>query len=216
MNEPDEKTEDPSDNPFASKVTFLSALMVICGMLAVIFSIWTALVTSSGIETSIYLLRYADGYRPAVFTIEKIVFIKGDNASKNRTHDTYWVEGDIEGKKEKFGLGKYVPGVVQNQADLGKKVSVGQKLPVLYNPDIPESLGIRVQYPERNFKQYVQRMQWEMIRETYMPWSVSICLCLFFGVIARKYRMATGFCVLSFFILLFGAIPTVLNLLTRP
>jgi hypothetical protein len=215
MNPSDAKTEDLSDNPFASKVTFLSALMVICGSLSVIFSIWTALVTSSGIETSIYLLRYADGYRPAVFTIEKLVFIKGDNASKNRTHDTYWVEGDIEGVKEKFRLGKYVPGVVQNLADLEKKVSVGQKLPVLYNPDIPEILGIRVQYPEKNFKQYVTRLQREMIRETYLPWGISGCLCLLFGIAAKKTRIAIGFGIVSFLIVLFGMIPTAVNLFTR-
>lgn len=215
MNPSDPKTANPPGNPYADSVTFSSGLMILCGMLSVIFSFWTALVTSSGIETCIYLLHYADGYRPAVFTIENIVFVEGDNATKHRTADKYWVEGDIGGKKEKFRLGRYVAGVVQNRADLEKKVSVGQKLPVLYNPDIPESLEIRVQYPEPDFKQYVKRMQWTMVRETYLPWSVSICLCLLFGAVARKPKMAVGFFVLSFIIMLFGVIPTTINLINR-
>jgi hypothetical protein len=59
-------------------------------------------------------------------------------------------------------------------------------------------------------------MQWNMVKDTYLPWGVSLVLCIFFGIISKKPKMAAGFCVVSLIALLIGLMPTVFNLLTRP
>ncbi len=206
-----EKT-DPSNNPLAGNVTFTSGLMVVFGTAAILLSFWVAICTGPLLGKNIYALLYVDGYVPATFTIEKITFFKGNNSS-NRTNDKYWADGDINGNKEKFGFGNYISGVIQSQGDLEKQVSVGQKLPVLYNPEAPRHLEIRVQFPEKDFKQTLKRRQKEIINTAYLPWIVSIGLCLFFGIIACRIKTAIGFCIGSMFFVVFAWIPTLLNLL---
>ena len=209
-----EKTEKTgtSNNELANNVTFMSGLVAICGTAAILLSFWVAICTGGLLGKNIYTLLYVDGFEPATFTIEKISFFKGNNSS-NRTYDKYWADGDINGSKEKFGLGSYISGVIQSQEDLEKQVSVGQKLPVLYNPEAPSHLEIRVQFPEKDLKKTLKRRQEQIFNTAYLPWLSAIGLCLFFGVIARKMKMAIGFSIGSMFFVVFAWIPTLLNLL---
>lgn len=206
------KNTDASDSPLAAKITFTSGLIAVFGIAAVLLSFWTAMITGLMGKT-IYTLIYVDGYEPAVFTIENLVFFKGNNSSTNGSPSEYYAEGDIAGNKEKFKLGDYITGVIQNRQDLEKQVSVGQKLHVLYNKDAPTKLGIRVQYPEKEFKQTIQRRQKKMINTAYLPWIISVGLCLFFGIIGRQIKLAIVFCISSLFLIVFAWIPTLLNLL---
>jgi len=197
----------------SKREVFFKTLMGLSGGAAIVLSFWTAVITAFVIGNSIYILIYADGYKPATFTIEKLSFVKGHRASGKRTSDRYWADGMVDGKKEKFKLGSYITGVIQSQKDLESQVRVGQKLPVLYNPNAPEKLEIRVQYPEKDFKRTWERRQDKMVHTAYMPWFIAMGLCLLSGIGADKIKAAFGFCTGSLFLVAFAWVPTIIKLL---
>jgi len=197
----------------SKREVFFKILMGLSGGAAIILSFWAAMITGFMVGKSIYILLYADGYKPSTFIIEKLTFIKGNNASTNRTYDTYWADGTIDGKKEKFKLGSYITGVIQSQKDLEAQVHVGQKLPVLYNPNAPEKLDIRVQYPEKDFKRTWERRQDKMIHTAYMPLAIALGICFLSAIAINRIKTAFGFFMGSLFFVTFAWVPTLLNLL---
>ncbi|MBW2180233.1 MAG: hypothetical protein JRG81_07670 [Deltaproteobacteria bacterium] len=197
----------------SKKEVFFKTLMGLSGGAAIVLSFWTAIITAFVIGNSIYILIYADGYKPATFTIEKLSFVKGHRASGKRTSDKYWADGMVDGKKEIFKLGSYITGVIQSQKDLESQVHVGQKLPVLYNPNTPKKLAIRVQYPEKDFKRTWERRQDKMVHTAYMPWFIAMGLCLLSGIGADKIKASFGFCIISLFLVVFAWVPTIMKLL---
>lgn len=177
--------------------SFFRGLKNLFGFLAILLSWWTAILTAFLIGTSIVILMYADGYRPGTFTIEKLVYVQGGWQNRRSQPDRYWAEGSIAGQSEKFKLGGYTKGIPQNQEDLEAQFKIGQKLPVLYNPDVPEKLEVRVLYPEKNFHATWKSRQKQMIRTAYLPQGLAIVLCLICGILARKTKSAIGFSVAS-------------------
>lgn len=207
-----EPITESTENPMAQNVTLLSGLMGLCGGAAIILSFWVAMITGMGIGNTIYILLYEEGFREAEFTITELRYVHGNNSSTNRTYDTYYALGTINGIEEEFGLGSYVSGVIDSQEELEAFVSVGQVLPVLYNPDAPKHLDIRVQYPEKNFKRKIELLQEKMIKTAYGPWIIANVFCLFFGIIGGRWKTALGMSIGSCFFVIFGWVPTLLNL----
>jgi hypothetical protein len=163
------------------------------GAAAVILSMWTALLTAFGAGDSIVIMLNADGYRPAVCTVDRIVFQRGE-ARRNRTYDAYYAEVTVEGRREEFNLGDYVRGVPQTREDLEAQVPEGRELAVLYNPDVPGKSRLRVLYPEKDFRESWRNRQRKILRTAYGPWGLAIVLCLTFGVAARRTRSALKWC----------------------
>lgn len=207
-----ESTLDPSDNPMAQEVTLLSGLMGLGGGAAIILSFWVAIVTGIGIGKTIYILLYVDGFHQAEYTVTALRYVEGDMRSSQRTYDKYFALGTINGIEEQFGLGDYVKGVINSQEELEHYVSVGQVLPVLYNPDAPKHLHIRVQYPEKDFKKKIEARQKNMINTAYMPWIIANAFCLFFGIVGKKWKTALKISIGSCFFVIFAWVPTLLNL----
>ena len=187
------------EEPVSKMRSFFRGLKNLFGFLAIILSWWTAILTAFLIGTSITILMYSDGYRPTTFTIEKLVYVKGGWQGSRSRPDRYWAEGTIADQTEKFKLGGYTKGIPQNQEDLEAQFKIGQELPVLYNPNVPEKLEVRVLYPEKDFHETWKRRQKQMIRTAYLPQGLAIFLCLICGILARKTKSAIGFSVASLF-----------------
>lgn len=164
------------------------------GASALVFSMWTAMITLGFVGKSIIILLYADGYHEATYTVDQLLFQKGE-MRRNRTYDSHGAMGTIEGRKEFFGLGDYVRGPLQKREDLEAQVHVGQELKVLYNPDVPKKSELRVLYPEKDLKHTWRKIQKKMIRTAYSPWLISMALCLIFGAAAGKTISAVKVCI---------------------
>lgn len=159
------------------------------------------MITLGSASKSVIILLYADGYRESTYTVDQLLFQRGE-MRRNRTYNSYGATGMVEGQKEFFGLGDYVQGVLQKREDLEAQVHVGQELKVLYNPDVPKTSGLRVLYPEKDLRQTWKRIQTKMIRTGYGPWLISMFLCFVFGVAAGKtisaIKICLGACVFVF------------------
>ena len=160
------------------------------GALALVLSMWTAMITGFFIGNSIVILIHADGYHEATYTIDQLLFRKGDMRSNSRHSDEYYAMGTVEGEKERFSLGDYLQGVIRTREDMESQVHIGQKLKVLYNPEVPNNTKMRVLYPEKNFKQTWEKRQKKMIDTAYGPWLIAIILCILFGTAAGKTKSA--------------------------
>lgn len=182
------------------------------GASAVILSMWTALITLGSAGRSVIILLYADGYRDAVFTVDQLLFQRGE-MRRNRTYDSTGAEGTVEGRKEFFSLGEYVRGVLQKREDLEAQVRVGQELKVLYNPDVPKTSGLRVLYPEENLKDTWRKIQRKMILTGYGPWLICLILCMVFGIAAGKTVSAVKIAIGASIFVLLAWIPFLIQVL---
>jgi hypothetical protein len=180
------------------------------GALAIVLSMWAAMLTAFSVGSSVVIMLHADGYRPAVCTIDELFFQRGEIRS-NRTYSDYYAGVTVEGQKEEFNLGDYIKGVPQTREDLEAQVQVGQRLDVLYNPDVPRNSQLRVLYPEKNFKQTWKNRQKRMIQTAYGPWILAIGLCLLFGAAARKIRSAVKMSIGACIFVILAWIPYILN-----
>ncbi len=187
-------------------------LKKVFGVLALIFSMWAALITLGSAAKSVVVLLYANGYREATYTVDQLLFQKGE-MRRNRTYGSYGAMGTVEGKEEFFGLGDYVHGVLQKREDLEAQVHVGQELKVLYNPDVPKASELRVLYPEKDLKQTWKRIQTKMIRTGYGPWLISMVLCLLFGAAAGKTLSAVKICIGACVFVFFSWIPFLIQVI---
>jgi hypothetical protein len=191
--------------------SLINNLKKVCGASALIFSMWTALITLASVSKSVIILLYAQGYHETTYTIDQLIYQKGE-MRRNRTYDSYGAEGTVEGQKEFFGLGDYVQGVLQKREDLEAQVHIGQKLKVLYNPYVPRASGLRVLYPEKNLKESWKRIQTKMIRTGYGPWLISMILCLLFGIAAGKIISSIKICVGAFVFVILSWIPFLIQI----
>ncbi|MCP4106156.1 MAG: hypothetical protein GY749_11555 [Desulfobacteraceae bacterium] len=175
----------------AKNTKFIRILMQISQTLTILLSFWAAMMTYLCLGENFLILLYADGYKPAVFTINELKFREAYTTSSGlqtkRVSAKYWAVGEIAGNKEKFGLKGFIEGEIKSLADLEKELSVGQQLQVLYNSDISEKLGIRIQYPEKDFKKLMKRRQLQIIKVAYCPWAVMFCLYLYLGFLTKRY-----------------------------
>lgn len=176
------------------------------GASALILSMWTALITLGSVNKGVIILLYAKSYHEATFTIDQLLFQKGE-MRRNRTYNSYGAEGTVEGRKEFFGLGDYVRGVLQKREDLETQLHVGQELNVLYNPDVPRASELRVLYPQKNLKETWIKIQTKMILTGYGPWLISIILCFLFGIVAGKTISAVKICIGALVFVLLSWIP---------
>lgn len=181
------------------------------GALAVVLSMWTAMITGFFIGNSIVILIHADGYYEAIYTIDQLLFRKGEMGSNRTNYDEYYAMGTVDGRTERFGLGDYLQGVIQTREDLESQVHVGQKLKVLYNPDVPQKTKMRVLYPDENFKQTWEKRQKKMITTAYGPWLIAVLLCLLSGYAAGKAISAIKISIASCLFIVFAWIPLLLN-----
>jgi len=184
------------------------------GVAALLLGAWTALVTAFTIGPNLITLKYLDGYEPATFTVRELRFFGGSIQAGHNRRDRYWADGVIDGNQEKFFLGDYIKGSIDSQEELEAQVHVGQRLKVLYNPDVPSALEEhRVVYPEKDFKDYWKGFLQRRLRETYYPLAAALLLCVVCGILARNIRGAVGFVVGSTFMILLVLVPTIWNLL---
>jgi hypothetical protein len=198
----------------SSKIrSFFIGFRNLFGSLALILSLWTAMITGLSIGPSIMILMHADGYKPDTFTIEKLVYFKPRHKTRSSRSSKYFARGTVAGNKEIFKLGSYVKGTPQGIEDLEAQFDEGQKLAVLYNPKVPKGTELRVLYPEKDFHATWKRRQKKMYNTGYFPWLLSMGLCLVFGIIGRKIKSTIGFCLGSFIFVIFAWIPTLLNIL---
>ncbi len=186
--------------------SLFDGLRKLFGLTAIVLSMWTAMLTAFFVGKSVAILIHADGYRPAVCTVDRLFFSKGE-MRRNRTYDEHYAVVTIEGRKEEFSLGGYVKGPVQSRADLEAQVHVGQTLAVLYNPDVPENGRLRVLFPEQNFKETWQHRRKKMVNTAYGPWILAMVLCLVSGAAARKLKPAIKMCVGACVFVAFAWIP---------
>jgi len=170
--------------------TVFGVLVTIFGIIALILSLWACfLVVVLGDDTAVVLLN-AKGYRPAVFTIQKLVYFKGTIAREGVASrpTTYFAEGKIGDTTENFSfLGAYVKGIPNSREEFESQLSVGQELAVLYNPDVPKSLNTRVLYPKENFQKYWQQRWRNIFLTAYMPLGSSLFLCILFSFLVRSW-----------------------------
>ncbi len=88
---------------------------------------------------------------------------------------------------------------------------MGQKLPVVFNPELPDTMDIRVLYPRENFKEYWQK-QWNwLLRTAYMPLGIALGLCLLCSFAARSWT-GVKFVIGSLPMVIFGWIGTLLDM----
>jgi hypothetical protein len=164
-------------------------LTFIFGMIAIILALWASfIVMALGPKNALVLLHIKD-YQSAVFVVEKLVFVKGQRSVTKGSNkpNKYWAEGNVDGKAEIFTLGNYVKGIPINQEQLESHISVGQVLPVLYNPSISESTDVRVRvlYPKENFPEYWQNQWKNIFRVGYLPMGIALLICIVCSVLAK-------------------------------
>jgi len=181
----------------------INILMRISTYATIALSFWASMLSLLGLGENLYIQLYADGYKPAVFTIKELKFYKSTTSQiglrTSKSLATYLAYGEIDGNKERFGLKGFTKGFIESQADLEKEFSVGQKLQVLYNPDIPKKLKVHIQYPEKDFKRAHKRRQMQMIKIAYSPWVIAFCLCFLLGVLTKKKGDAVFVAMISLF-----------------
>ncbi|NQT26931.1 hypothetical protein HQ585_16360 [candidate division KSB1 bacterium] len=182
------------------------------GVAGLFLGIWTTLLTAFSIGPIMAILMYADGYEPAIFTVEKLSYIQGQFIHGKHHPDRYWADGTVNGQSEMFKLGEYIKGAINNREELEKQIKIGQKLPVLYNAKVPKKLQKRVMYPEMNFHSTWKNRQSRLFRKSYIPLFVSLGLCFLCGIVARNTKSAMSFIVGSTFLVLFALIPNLINI----
>jgi len=201
VNETASKTKNTPENDENSFRKTFRILKNLFGFGGVLFSWFTAMITLFLIGPSFVILYYLDGYKPATFTIEKLTYIQGQYHSSvaKRSYDKYWADGTVDGQKEKFTLGAYIKGAINNQEELDVQLKVGQKLPVYYNPEVPEKHELRILYPDENFYEIRKLRKDKFIRTGYLPLFALWGLCLLCGILAQKKVSAVRFVFGSLF-----------------
>jgi len=173
------------------------------GMIALLCSWWSCLLIMFMAGKNIVIMANVDGYRPAVFTIEELVYAKGIDRHGYARGDRFWAEGTVNGQAEEFTFGAYLKTTPRSQEELEKAFSVGQQLKVLYNPDVSGDVDARVLYPREDFQEYWKdRWRW-LLKQAYLPLGISLALSIVFSVAARTWT-SLKFIVAALLFTLFG------------
>lgn len=175
-------------------------LVVATGMIALLVSLWCAALIAMLGGRQFMVLTHVDGYRPAEFTVEKLVYFKGRHyASGSNDPTEYWAEGKVDGHRERFVMGSYLPKIPTSQAELESMMDIGRVLPVLYNPQVPDTLDVRVLYPEQNFPANWYRSVDSLYMIGVLPLGILVALCLLFSLLDRSWVGLKFMVVCSFF-----------------
>lgn len=171
----------------------------VAGSIALLLSWWAAALTGLLVGRQIVMLMHAADYRPATFTIEKLVYARGNrNPSRAaRDPDRSWAEGTVDGNREVYDLGGYLKGIPGSQEDLERQFRVGQRLEVLYNPGAPATLQLRVVYPDPSHEQRWRSRRNHLLRVTYLPLGLALALSLSCAAGARRWTAGVGYLVAS-------------------
>lgn len=133
------------------------------------------------------VLTHVDGYRPAEFTVEELVYAEGQRRGSTTTPTRYWAEGTVNGHKERFGLGAYLPKIPASQAELEGMMAIGRVLPVLYNPEVPNTVETRVLYPDKDFPAKWLLSLHNLFRYGFGPLAAALSLWLICSLIDRSW-----------------------------
>lgn len=175
------------------------------GIIAIILALWAGfIVMALGPENAIVLLHAKD-YRKAEFVVEKLFFIQGSRSpgAVSRSSNKYWAEGKVEGNSEKFTLGSYLIEMPNSQEQLESQVSVGQILPVLYNPNVDVKTEARVFFPKDNFLKFWQQRWKNIFLTAYLPLGVALIICITSSFLAKSWS-GLNFTITSLVISLSG------------
>lgn len=208
---PSGDTHPISTGENSARISFFTGLKNLFGFIAVILSFWSALITAFFVGPSIVIMMNAEGYHREVFTIRKLHYVHNDMRTQ-RTLDKYWADGEVAGQSEEYGLGGYVQGVPQNLEDLESQFQVGQKLDVMYNPNVSKKRGSRVLFAEDNFHETWRARQKRMVNTGYYPLGLALGLCFICGLLAGKTKSALKFAAGSSFFLIFAWVFVLLKL----
>lgn len=190
---------DDLDAPPPRISSFFKTLAWLLGFVSIILSLWAAMITAWFVVPNMITLFYLDGYTSEIFTIEEVRYVQG--IQSQRTIDKSWIEGTVTNRREKFyKLGDYIEGTIQNLEAMEAQLKIGQKLPVLYNPNVPAKHEVRVLYPDENFYVAQKKKREQFIMTAYYPLAVSLLLCLLCGILAGERRLAIGFLFGSLFL----------------
>lgn len=158
------------------------------GLLAIFASFWAAALVAMLGGKQFAVLTHLEGYRPAEFTVEQLVYFKGRyHGSKNMQPTRYYAEGTIEGHTESFGLGAYLPKIPASQEELEGMMQVGRVLPVLYNPGVKDTIGARVLYPDKDFPAKWLLRRNNLVKYGAGPMGIALALCLLCSFIDRSW-----------------------------
>jgi len=184
MRDPEE-TEGPESRPPSRSL--LAVLTLSFGLVATLASFWAGMLVALLAGRQFVVLTHLDGYRPAEFTVERLVYAHGQRRGNRVDPDRYWAEGTIAGQQERFGLGAYLPAIPSNQAELERMMEVGRVLPVLYNPGVPDTIGARVLYPEKDFPAGWRLRRHNLIVYGFGPLAIALGLCLLCSLANRSW-----------------------------
>ncbi|MBU0485350.1 MAG: hypothetical protein KKB30_12665 [Proteobacteria bacterium] len=186
MNTISEKTESPPTKTQPQSI--MTTLTITCGSIAILLSFWAGMLLALLAGRQFVILSHIEGYKPAEFTVEKLVYFHGMRPGRSRIDkDHYWAEGTINGQPEKFTLGAYLPKIPANQAQLESMMSVGRVLPVLYNPEVPDTIEVRIIYPEEDFPAKWLLRRRNMYKYGFGPLAIALGFCLLCSLADRSW-----------------------------
>ncbi|MBU0673980.1 MAG: hypothetical protein KJ950_04995 [Proteobacteria bacterium] len=165
----------------------MRVLTMTFGLVALLLSFWTGMLLALLAGRQFVILTHVDGYQPAEFTVEKLVYFQGQWRGSKRNPDQYWAEGTVGGKHEKFTLGAYLTKIPANQGELESMMTVGRVLPVLYNPQVPDTIEVRVLYPEEDFPARWLLRRHNMYKYGFGPLAIALLLCLICSLVDRSW-----------------------------
>jgi hypothetical protein len=193
-------------------------LAMVFAMISVTLSLWAAFIVAMLGGDNAVVLLHAEDYRPATFTIERLVYKPGGSTAGSirgtttRRSDRYWAEGRIGEQAEKFTLGGYLKGIPKDQEEFEGWFSVGQQLSVLYDPDVPRSLNVRVLHPRENFAEFWRQRWRNIFLVAYLPMGIALALCAVCSLLATSWSWLK-FALFSVPIALTGWIPALITVL---
>jgi hypothetical protein len=176
------------------------------GFAAILCSWWSAAILMFTAGRVIVVNTHMDGYRPATFTIEKLIFIKpfSGRGRVGSTPGRIYAEGNVGGQHEEFDLGAYLKAKISSQEDLERQFSVGERLAVYYNPEVPDTVRARLLYPSENFRDYWRGYLARTLRVAYLPLVIALGLTLLAGWAGRTWA-GVKFAAASLFFVILGA-----------
>ena len=157
------------------------------GVLAIACSVWARMLVALLGGQHFTVLTHVGGYRPAEFTVERLVYQAGQRRGSTTSPTRYWAEGTVNGHKERFGLGAYLPKIPGSLAELEGMMAIGRVLPVLYNPEVPDTIEARVLYPDRDFPARWLIGLHNLYKFGFGPLAVALALCLLFSLVDRSW-----------------------------
>jgi len=183
------------------------------GAIGFTWSFWCAILTGLLIGSNLIVLLNIDGYRPTTLVVESIYFMQTHQSGSSTAWGGHGVDGIVDGNREKFGLGDYVPDVVNSREEIEKHIHIGQSLAVMYNPNVYKPM-LRVLYPEKNFIEKRKKRIEKMINTAYVPYAVCMLLCFLFGFFGNVLKSCIALSAASLGIIFLSWLPTLIDLVS--